>query len=257
MSLSIDLYAFDLTYVFVRRRSSRYLSLRWIQIFVTSPVYVGHSRGRQNRYFVSINLRVYGGILNNQYFRLHKYGTADKIPRHKYGIYSKQWPLEREKIISETRKKFQLNFMKSQVERISQQKKISASVDSMAKAKQARSIGRATPTEPNFYKSISRLLSSVQGTNVVERENPTYNGALTRISKPNLMRGNFEQSRLEPKNSMRSSKISQHSRQTYSTSKSIVQKENAEDTYSQLKLKVSQGDRLNKIKAAWQERKFK
>lgn len=31
------------------------------------------------------------------------------MPQHKYGIYSKQWPIDRNKIISEARKKFRLS----------------------------------------------------------------------------------------------------------------------------------------------------
>lgn len=31
--------------------------------------------------------------------RLHHFGEGDKIPHHKYGIYSKEWPKEREKVI--------------------------------------------------------------------------------------------------------------------------------------------------------------
>ena len=31
------------------------------------------------------------------------------MPQHKYGIYSKQWPIDRNRIINEARKKLRLN----------------------------------------------------------------------------------------------------------------------------------------------------
>ncbi|XP_060536773.1 dual specificity protein phosphatase CDC14C-like [Cylas formicarius] len=43
------------------------------------------------------------------HYRLQRYGEGDKIPKHRFGIYSKKWPIERETIIRETRRKFQIN----------------------------------------------------------------------------------------------------------------------------------------------------
>ncbi|KAK4885945.1 hypothetical protein RN001_002216 [Aquatica leii] len=38
-------------------------------------------------------------------FRLQHFGDGDKIPHHKYGIYSKVWPIEREKLIRHVQKR--------------------------------------------------------------------------------------------------------------------------------------------------------
>lgn len=49
------------------------------------------------------------------YSRLQHYGEGDKIPRHRYGIYSKQWPMEREKAIRDARQGIQTTFTRSQI----------------------------------------------------------------------------------------------------------------------------------------------
>lgn len=41
----------------------------------------------------------------NSLFRVQHYGEGDKIPRHKYGIYSLQWPRERSRAIQASKEK--------------------------------------------------------------------------------------------------------------------------------------------------------
>ncbi|XP_044264407.1 dual specificity protein phosphatase CDC14B-like isoform X2 [Tribolium madens] len=42
-------------------------------------------------------------------YRIRHYGDETRMPQHKYGIYSKQWPVDRSRIINEARRKLRLN----------------------------------------------------------------------------------------------------------------------------------------------------
>lgn len=44
-------------------------------------------------------------ILSNLNFRVQHYGEGDKIPQHKYGIYSIEWPKERDRLINQAKAK--------------------------------------------------------------------------------------------------------------------------------------------------------
>lgn len=44
-------------------------------------------------------------ISNEIIFRVRHYGEGDKVPRHKYGIYSIEWPKEKERLIEAARKR--------------------------------------------------------------------------------------------------------------------------------------------------------
>ncbi|CAG9863305.1 unnamed protein product [Phyllotreta striolata] len=65
-------------------------------------------------------------------YRIRQYG-ADKIPKHKYGIYSKEWPMERERIITDAKRKIQDSFTSAQMERTLYRKRISSSTDSFTR----------------------------------------------------------------------------------------------------------------------------
>lgn len=96
-------------------------------------------------------------------FRTSKYGDNDKIPRHKYGIYSKLWPREREKIINEARKKIQKTFTKSQLEQLSKQKRLLTNPD-IDPSKQKKLL-KMYDNDMNSHRTVSKLLSSIHGLN--------------------------------------------------------------------------------------------
>ncbi|XP_019769764.1 dual specificity protein phosphatase CDC14C isoform X2 [Dendroctonus ponderosae] len=86
-------------------------------------------------------------------YRLQHYGEGDKIPRHRYGIYSKQWPVEREKAIRDARQSIQTTFTRSQIGTFVQ------GVDS-----------RIFPSSGDNFKHIAKLLNSVHGFCQTEKE---------------------------------------------------------------------------------------
>ncbi|KAF7277897.1 hypothetical protein GWI33_009150 [Rhynchophorus ferrugineus] len=93
-------------------------------------------------------------------YRLQHYGEGDKIPRHKYGIYSNIWPAEREKLIKESRRNIQQQLSKMQSDNIVQMKQKSKafSVDKLINdAKNLKSSG-------DNFKSVCKLLSPVHCT---------------------------------------------------------------------------------------------
>lgn len=47
----------------------------------------------------------YSTVQNDLNFRVQHYGEGDKIPQHRYGIYSIEWPKERERLINEMQTK--------------------------------------------------------------------------------------------------------------------------------------------------------
>lgn len=42
-------------------------------------------------------------------YRMRHYGDETRMPQHKYGIYSKQWPIDRSRIINDARKKLRMS----------------------------------------------------------------------------------------------------------------------------------------------------
>lgn len=93
--------------------------------------------------------------------RVKKYGAGDKIPKHRYGVYSKEWPLEREKIISETRTKLQTAFTKSQWEMM-RNRRHCGSMDSLLKPVKEKS-DKGLLANENSYKSVSKMLLNIHG----------------------------------------------------------------------------------------------
>ncbi|CAG9764811.1 unnamed protein product [Ceutorhynchus assimilis] len=93
-------------------------------------------------------------------YRLEKYGESNRIPRHKYGIYSKVWPTEREKLLRETRKKLQSSFTKSQLEALTQAQNTRKLI---TVEKMSDNDSKIFPTTGDSFKNISKLLSSVHG----------------------------------------------------------------------------------------------
>ncbi|KAG5879920.1 hypothetical protein JTB14_014393 [Gonioctena quinquepunctata] len=174
--------------------------------------------------------------LGSQY-RMKKYGSGDKIPRHKYGIYSKVWPIQREKIIAESRKKIQRSFTKSQMEKISKQKKYSASMDSFSgKRKQEKVIKKLGLNEFTPYKSVSKLISSLHGVskNITQPAMSSllqFNNAQPRISA-------YPKSEYEQRNNI-SFETDNHKRRRTDNDRNATR--NAK----------TQGDKLNEIKAGW------
>nr|XP_023012477.1 dual specificity protein phosphatase CDC14B-like [Leptinotarsa decemlineata] len=161
-------------------------------------------------------------------YRIKKYGSDDKIPRHKYGIYSREWPLERERIIVEARRKIQKSFTKSQLEKISKQKRYSASMDSFSKnSKQQKAVKKLGPNEIIPYKSVSKFISSFHGPN--------------RDPAPSNMSSIVQINRLQPK-------ISNYPKSEYAEEKvtNHLKLREKQDTKN-----VTQGDKLNEIKASW------
>ncbi|XP_030762540.1 dual specificity protein phosphatase CDC14B-like [Sitophilus oryzae] len=88
-------------------------------------------------------------------YRIEHFGEGDKIPRHKYGIYSKIWPTEREKMIKESRRTFRTCSRTEPENLLQMQKKSKAlSVDKL------HTDSKILPSGDSF-KNISKLLSSV------------------------------------------------------------------------------------------------
>ncbi|KAL1501126.1 hypothetical protein ABEB36_006511 [Hypothenemus hampei] len=94
-------------------------------------------------------------------YRLQHYGDIDKIPRHKYGIYSKLWSIERGKLIRETNKINQTSFGKWQMNNFMQtQNKRGINLNS---EKLLKMNTKLIPGGSSSFKNISKLLTSVHG----------------------------------------------------------------------------------------------
>lgn len=109
---------------------------------------------------------LYFSLLNakTNIYRVRKYGAGDKIPRHKYGVYSKEWPLEREKIIAEAKNKMQKTFTKPQLEQMPKKQIILTDRDSCpSNTMQQKMFKKLLPYENTSFKSVTKLLSSVRG----------------------------------------------------------------------------------------------
>lgn len=48
-------------------------------------------------------------------YRLHHYEDETRMPQHRYGIYSKQWPIDRSRIIYDARKKLKTDSISDQL----------------------------------------------------------------------------------------------------------------------------------------------
>ncbi|CAH1163818.1 unnamed protein product [Phaedon cochleariae] len=185
-------------------------------------------------------------------YRVRKYGAGDKIPKHKYGIYSKQWPIEREKIILEARKRIQSTFTKSQLDKLARQKKISASVDAISRDIKQQRISK-NPSAAISYKSVSKLINSAHGS--VKSQAPINMSTIL----PPPMRMNLESQLMSSKpefvthEAVKSldSTGSPHSNIKASSNK-ILRKFTPEKRNKNL---TTQGDKLNEIKASWRHNK--
>lgn len=93
---------------------------------------------------------------------MKKYGAGDKIPKHRYGIYSKEWPKEREKLVNETKAKLQRAFTKSQWE-VMNTRRNSTSIDSLLKPNTRKSVKSLLPSEPVGYKKVTKMILSIHG----------------------------------------------------------------------------------------------
>ncbi|KAJ8925290.1 hypothetical protein NQ315_009119, partial [Exocentrus adspersus] len=160
--------------------------------------------------------------LGNQ-FRALKYGDGDKIPKHKYGIYSKIWPKEREKLINGARKKIQKSFTKVQLEKLSKQKRLSMSLESVVR----KGVDGVGPESMSVFSVDARnpfySTSSVSSpSKYLHRNNKTYPDDVTQNSSYGLPNW---------KNTAEYSKL-HHPQPTL------------------VKFPVTQGDKLNEIKTS-------
>ncbi|CAH1991276.1 unnamed protein product [Acanthoscelides obtectus] len=114
------------------------------------------------------------------HYRMRKFGASDKLPRHRYGIYSKQWPLDRERILVEARKKIQINLPRSDNDKASSQlnqKRVTsntgylhgkqmANLGSTAMKGNFKALFDGTPDsttsarESTFYQGVSKLINT-------------------------------------------------------------------------------------------------
>lgn len=163
-------------------------------------------------------------------FRVKKYGAGDRIPRHRYGIYSKEWPIEREKIINETRTKLQTAFTKSQWEKALKIRKHSVSMDSITRPiKQYKSNKKILQNENVCYKDVSKMLLNIHSGDRCEKQNSKVKSGI--LVQPLLKNEAYKMENIEDENQMFVNRYSNDNRIQYRN--------------------ISQGDKLNEKKTYW------
>ncbi|XP_050293486.1 dual specificity protein phosphatase CDC14C-like isoform X2 [Anthonomus grandis grandis] len=162
-------------------------------------------------------------------YRLQNYGEGDKIPRHKYGIYSKTWPMEREKAIRENRQKIQTKFTSVQLENCMQaQKKLKISSIERLLGTEAK----LYPSSGDSFKNISKLLCSMHG--LSRTQDPTHSHTKVRPQSRSEKCINCVNVELSPRRVVKKSSKEEQVKKPVKT--------------AAVKL-PSQGDKLNQIKA--------
>ncbi|XP_044745852.1 uncharacterized protein LOC123307553 isoform X2 [Coccinella septempunctata] len=95
-------------------------------------------------------------------YRNKHYGEGEKIPRHKFGIYSKIWPVERNRILREARRKYSSQYSVSDPEHLAQTNKKLSTAIMRSKPPYFRSRMKNIK-EGNCFEDISELLRTVYG----------------------------------------------------------------------------------------------
>ncbi|XP_072387292.1 dual specificity protein phosphatase CDC14C-like isoform X1 [Diabrotica undecimpunctata] len=169
-------------------------------------------------------------------YRLKQFGAVDAIPKHVYGIYSKEWLKDREKVIAETRRKLRPTLARTQLSKVSE-KKISLSVDSFAKIPRTQKQSRRKMTEDNAHslKNFTKLLGDVR---VPNKRPSTLGNSLIRKTGYNSPNYNLAPSFGKSSFTSRNERVRFEQLFTPVPDKRKTQK-------------ITQGDRLNKIKASW------
>ncbi|KAK9884003.1 hypothetical protein WA026_004938 [Henosepilachna vigintioctopunctata] len=110
---------------------------------------------------------------SGSHYRSKNYGDGDKIPRHKYGVYSKMWPVERAKILREVRRKYTAQYSVSDPEQISQSnRKLSAT---FARTKQPyHRFKLRNIKEAGCFDDIAAVFSNVYGLASPKPSHPNY-----------------------------------------------------------------------------------
>uniref|UniRef100_A0A6P7H6H0 Tyrosine-protein phosphatase cdc-14-like n=1 Tax=Diabrotica virgifera virgifera TaxID=50390 RepID=A0A6P7H6H0_DIAVI len=176
-------------------------------------------------------------------YRLRLFGAMDAIPKHAYGIYSKQWLRDREKIITETRRKLRPTLARTKISKVSE-KNISLSVESFAKMSRIQKHNRRKMTEDNIqghpFKNFSKLLGDVRLQN--KRPSTLGNNLNRKTTVCNSPKYSIMPS--FAKSSFTSRNERGRNEQLFTP---IPDKRKAQ--------KITQGDRLNQIKASWNSNK--
>ncbi|XP_050503977.1 dual specificity protein phosphatase CDC14C-like [Diabrotica virgifera virgifera] len=176
-------------------------------------------------------------------YRLRLFGAMDAIPKHAYGIYSKQWLRDREKIITETRRKLRPTLARTKISKGSE-KNISLSVESFAKMSRIQKHNRRKMTEDNIqghpFKNFTKLLGDVRLQN--KRPSTLGNNLNRKTTVCNSPKHSFIPS--FAKSSFTSRNERGRNEQLFTP---IPDKRKAQ--------KITQGDRLNQIKASWNSNK--
>lgn len=96
-------------------------------------------------------------------YRSKHYGEGEKIPRHKFGIYSKIWPVERNRILREARRKYSnQQYSVSDPEHLAQTNKKFSSSTMRTKPPYFR-FKMKNVKESNCFEDISDMLTTVYG----------------------------------------------------------------------------------------------
>ncbi|KAL3287909.1 hypothetical protein HHI36_002367 [Cryptolaemus montrouzieri] len=109
-------------------------------------------------------------------YRCKHYGDGDKIPRHKFGIYSKIWPVERGKILREARRRYANQYSASDPEHLAQSNKKFGSTRNKPPYHRFKT---KNIKENSCFDDISDFLTSVYG--LEKEKNKEHNRTMPNI----------------------------------------------------------------------------